>query len=374
MSRPVGTAAAFAIAATALLGGCDGSVHSSPPRPGCPVALAKAAGTVKLAAQNSNSAWHGPTSGPKIQPGRSIAFVAETLSNPGVATVAESVKEAGRVAGWNVRVIDGHGTAAGLLAAFGEAIAAKPSGIVVSAFYTNLNEAQIRKANSAGITLVGWHAVGTPGPSENPKLFTNITTKVEDVAEVSADWIISHSHGNAGVVVFTDSSIPFAKHKTDLILKELAACPGVKLLSTEDIPISDAGTRTAREVSTLLSQHGDKWTHSVAINDLYFAYAAPTLRAAGKEGDGEPANIGAGDGDRSAFKRINDKQYQAATVPEPLMQQGWQIVDEFNRAFAGQPPSGYVPAVHISTATNSQNTTNWDPPHFKEEYRKIWGR
>ncbi|MFB7175576.1 substrate-binding domain-containing protein [Streptomyces sp. NPDC056254] len=374
MSRPVGTAAAIPIAAAILLGGCDRSTHSSSPRPGCPAALTNAAGTVKLASQNSISTWRGPTTGPTIQPGRSIVFVAETLSNPGVAQVAESVEEAGRVAGWNVKVIDGHGTAAGLLAAFGEAIAAKPSGIVVSAFYTNLNAAQIKKANDAGIVFVGWHAVGNPGPSNNPKLFTNITTKVEDVAKVSADWIISHSEGKAGVVAFTDSSIPFAKHKTDLILKELATCPGVEVLSIEDIAISDAETRTGREVSNLLSQHGDKWTHSVAINDLYFTYAAPTLRAAGREGDGEPANIGAGDGDPSAFRRINDKRYQAATVPEPLMQQGWQIVDEFNRAFAGQPPSGYVPPVHLSTAANSEGATSWDPPNFREEYRKIWGK
>ena len=40
-------------------------------------------------------------------------------------------------------------------------------------------------------------------------------------------------------------------------------------------------------------------------------------------------------------------------MPEPLSEQGWQIIDEFNRAFAGRPASGYIAPVHITTAANS---------------------
>lgn len=93
-----------------------------------------------------------------------------------------------------------------------------------------------------------------------------------------------------------------------------------------------------------------------------------------KPGSGPPFNIGAGDGDPSAFQRINSKQFQAATVPEPLSQQGWQIIDEFNRAFAGRPASGYVAPVHIATAENSHGATSWDPSGYREAYRKIWGK
>jgi ribose transport system substrate-binding protein len=112
----------------------------------------------------------------------------------------------------------------------------------------------------------------------------------------------------------------------------------------------------------------------VAINDLYFADAAPAFRAAGEKGSGPPYNIGAGDGDPSAFQRINSRQYQAATVPEPLSLQGWQIVDEFNRAFSGRPASGYTAPVHIATAGNSEGATTWDPSGYREAYREIWGK
>ncbi|MET8750756.1 substrate-binding domain-containing protein, partial [Streptomyces sp. NPDC004667] len=338
---------------------------------GCPAALARAGAAVRRA-ENTDATWTGPTTGPAAVPGKTLVYVAQTMTNPGVAGVAKGIGEAADAIGWKVRVIDGGGTPAGIQAAFSQAVTLKPSGIVIGGFDPALTSQQVAQARAAHIPLVGWHAVGSPGPNESAGLFTNVTTKVEDVARISADWIIARSRGNGGVVVFTDDSIPFARNKAELIKKQLAGCPGVRLLAYENIPIPDAGSRTPQEVSSLLARFGDRWTDSVAINDLYFSDAAPALRAAGAPGSGPPFNIGAGDGDPSAFQRINSGQFQAATVPEPLSQQGWQIVDEFNRAFAGRPASGYVAPVHIATAANSRGLTSWDPAGYREAYRRIW--
>lgn len=340
---------------------------------GCPDAFT-AAKTAVQQAEDPDAAWTGPTTGPKAAAGKTIVYVAQTMTNPGVAGVATGVQEAGKAIGWTVRVVDGQGTPAGIQAAFSQAIALKPAGIVLSGFDPNSTAQQLKQANDAGIPLIGWHAVGTPGPSESPKLFSNVTTKVEDVAKISADWIIAQSNGTAGAVIFTDSSIPFAENKSQMIKKELETCATVKVLSYENIPIPDASTRTPQQVSSLLSRFGDKWTHSVAINDLYFADAAAALRAGGKDGAGAPLNIGAGDGDPSAFQRIRDKQFQAGTVPEPLTEQGWQVIDEFNRAFAKQPASGYVAPAHLTTAANVGTSTAWDPAGYRDAYKSIWGK
>ncbi|MGJ5749005.1 ribose transport system substrate-binding protein [Streptomyces puniciscabiei] len=366
------------LAATIALTGCQrGSSHgpsvSTSGPGGCPTAQARAR-TAVARAQQTDTAWNGPTSGPRAVSGKTLVYVAQTMTNPGVAGVADGVREAARVIGWHVRVIDGGGSPAGIQAALSEAVALRPSGIVIGGFDPGSTSQQVDRANAAGIPLIGWHAVASPGPSTRPALFTNVTTRVEDVAGISAQWIISLSHGRAGVVLITDASIPFARKKSELIRKELATCSGVRLLAYENIPIPDASSRTPPEISSLLSRFQDRWTYSVAINDLYFADAAPAFRAAGKQGAGPPFNIGAGDGDPSAFQRINSGQYQAATVPEPLSQQGWQIVDEFNRAFSGRPASGYVAAVHVSTAANSAGATTWDPPGYRTAYRSIWGR
>ncbi|WP_225821824.1 substrate-binding domain-containing protein [Streptomyces naphthomycinicus] len=363
------------LAATALAGCERGSSHgpdvSTTGPSGCPAVQAGAEAAVTRA-ERTHVPWNGPAGGPAAVPGKAIVYVAQTMTNPGVAGVAQGVREAAGVLGWRVRVIDGGGTPTGIQAALSEAVTLRPSGIVVGGFDPASTSQQMARAAAARIPVVGWHAVASPGPGAHSGLFTNVTTDVGDVAAISAQWVIARSHGHAGVVVFTDASIPFAAHKSELIKKGLAACPGVRLLAYENIPIPDASTRTPREVSFLLSRFGSRWTHSVAINDLYFADAAPAFRAAGRKGSGPPFNIGAGDGDPSAFQRIDGRQYQAATVPEPLTLQGWQILDEFNRAFSGRPASGYVPPVHVSTADNSAGATTWDPSGYREAYRRIW--
>jgi ribose transport system substrate-binding protein len=53
-------------------------------------------------------------------------------------------------------------------------------------------------------------------------------------------------------------------------------------------------------------------------------------------------------------------------------------VDEMNRAFAGQPPSGYVTPVHLVTADNIQfdggPNNIFDPDNgYRDQYKRIWG-
>ena len=377
-ARTVLLACCALLATATVLTGCErgssrGTEESATGPTGCPAAHTRARAAVTRA-QATDVPWNGPTTGPRAVTGKTLVYVAQTMTNPGVAGAADGVEEAARVIGWNVRVIDGGGTPAGIQAAMSEAVALRPSGIVIGGFDPDATSRQVTRADEQGIPLIGWHAVAAPGPSSRPPLFTNVTTRVEDVARISAQWVIADSGGRAGAVVITDASIPFARNKSELIRDELATCRGVRLLAYENIPIPDASTRTPREISSLLARFGSAWTHSVAINDLYFADAAPAFRAAGEKGAGPPRNIGAGDGDPSAFQRINSEQYQAATVPEPLSQQGWQIVDEFNRAFSGGPASGYTAPVHITTAANSEGATAWDPSGYREAYRAIWGR
>ncbi|WP_030412473.1 substrate-binding domain-containing protein [Streptomyces sp. NRRL S-1448] len=372
--KAVMTAAALLVMATA---GCDAGAGAaaspkSSAKPGCPTARSRAEQAVKKA-EAVNAPWKGPTTGPRAVHGKTVVYIAQTLTNPGVAGVAQGFQEAAKILGWHARTLNGQGTPSGQRAAFRQALDLKPDGIVLSGFDPGIAPEDVTKARKAGIPLIGWHATAAPGPSKDLQLFSNITSRVEDVAKISADWIIDRSNGRAGVVLFTDATVPFAKHKSDLIKKELATCSGVQLLSYTNLPIPQASSRSIGEVRSLLSRFGRRWTYSAAINDLYFQHAAPALRAAGKDGAGAPYNIGAGDGDPSAFQRVNGKQFQAATVPEPLSEQGWQIIDEFNRAFAGAPDSGYVAPVHIATATNSGGALSWDSEGYRQAYRKIWG-
>ena len=99
-----------------------------------------------------------------------------------------------------------------------------------------------------------------------------------------------------------------------------------------------------------------------------------TALHAGTEESGQPPfSVAAGDGDASEFGRIRAGSYQEATVAEPLYLQGWQLIDEINRARAGQPPSGYVAPPHLVTRADVPGGPVFDPPGgYRANYLRIW--
>ena len=333
---------------------------------------------VKTATTPKN-VWDGPTSGPKAVPGKTIVLVAADMKNGGVLGVSKGVEEAGKAIGWSVRVLDGQGTVSGRTAALNQALALKPAGIVVGGFDATEQKAAFEGASKSGIPLVGWHSGEKPGPNAAAGLFANVTTTVDGVSEAAALWAVADGEGKAGVVIFTDSQYAIAVYKARAMEAVIKKCGGCTVLSVEDSPIADSATRMPTLTTSLLQRFGDKWTHSLAINDLYFDFMGSALTAAGKKGDGGPKAVSAGDGSEAAYQRIRNKRFQAGTVPEPLNMQGWQIVDELNRAFSKVAWSGYAPKVHLVTPQNVGQDGGpnnlFDPDNgYRNEYRKIWGR
>ena len=363
-------------AAAVLIAGSAIAATSASAAAGCSAALAKATKAVN-ASVAVKAPWDGPKTGPKAATGKTLIYVAQTMQNGGVAGAEKGVEEAAKAIGWTVRVLDGQGTQAGMSSAMDQAVTLKADGIIIGGFDPATVKAGVDAAKAAKIPVIGWHAAATSGPQPDLGLFSNVTTLRADVSKISADWVIVDSKGVGGVVVFTDKSIPFAHGKSDEIVAELKTCASLKLLKYSDIPIgNDTSTRVQTETAALLAKFGKSWTHSVSINGgLYVTPMAAALRAAGKKGTDFPHNVGAGDGSADEYQRIAAGQYQSVTVPEPLTMQGWQIVDEFNRAFAGQAASGYVPVVHLVTKANVGKSTVWDPQNgYRTEYKKIWGK
>ena len=327
----------------------------------------------------SKNVWDGPTTGPKAAADKTIVFVAADLKNGGILGVSKGVEEAATAIGWKVRVLDGQGSVSARTAALNQALALKPAGIVVGGFDTKEQKVAFDNATKAGVPLVGWHAGEKPGPNPGAGLFANVTTTADDVSEAAALWAVADSGGKAGVVIFTDSQYAIAVYKARAMEAIIKKCGGCTVLSFEDSPIAESSTRMPQLTTSLLQRFGDKWTYSLAINDLYFDFMGSSLSAAGKKGDGTPKAVSAGDGSEAAYQRIRSKRYQAGTVPEPLNMQGWQIVDELNRAFNKVSWSGYIPKVHLVTAENVGKDGGpknvFDPDNgYRNEYKKIWGK
>lgn len=322
--------------------------------------------------------WDGPTTGPKAQDGKTIVVLAADMKNGGILGVTKGVEEAAAAIGWTVKTIDGAGSIAGRTAAFGQAMALNPSGIIINGFDAVEQAPAMEAAKAAKIPFVSWHAAPVIGPVPDAGVFANVTTDPMMVSTAAAMWAFIDAGGKPGCIFFTDSTYAIAIAKAKK-MQEVIEKLGGTTVEWVDTPIAETSQRMPQLTTTLLQKHGDKWTHSLAINDLYFDFMGPSLSSAGIEGTGRPTNVSAGDGSESAYQRIRAGQYQAATVAEPLNLQGWQLVDELNRAFAGEPWSGYVSPLHVVTKANVEfdggPKNTFDPGNgYQTEYKKIWGK
>jgi ribose transport system substrate-binding protein len=322
--------------------------------------------------------WDGPTTGPKAADAKKIVVVAADMKNGGILGVANAVQEAAAAIGWTVTVLDSAGSVEGRTAAFSQALTLKPDGIVITGFDAVEQKPSMEEAKKANIPMVSWHAASAVGPVPEVGVFANVTTDAMEVSKAAADYAYVDAGGEPGVVIFTDSTYSIAIAKADRMKQEIEKLGGT-VLEYVDTPIAETSQRMPQLTTTLLQKYGQKWTHSLAINDIYFDFMGPSLAAAGIVGDGAPKSVAAGDGSEGAYQRIRAKQFQAVTVAEPLNLQGWQLVDELNRAFAGQPWSGYVSPLHVVTADNVEfdggPKNTFDPDNgYRDAYKKIWGK
>lgn len=317
-------------------------------------------------------AWDGPSSGPPKQSGKKITFIGQDLRNGGISAAFRSFSIAAATLGWQIQLTDGAGEIKTIRTQFEEALRAHPDAIVIGGFQLDNELAELgAQAKREKIILIGWHAAAEPGPT--PDMFVNIATSSSEVGKTVSDYVIQSSNGNVGVVIINDDRFAVANAKTRYMAQAIQACRRCKLLSIENIPISNASSQIPAVVSRLNHTFGLAWTHTLAINDVYFDEMNFPLTSIGRT---DVQNISAGDGSNKALSRIRfGKSQQVATIAEPLGVQGWQLADELNRAFAGQSPSGYIskPILVTTALLKKLGSTEIDSDiPYKETYSAIW--
>ena len=334
------------------------------------------ASTMLAGVSFAETPWDGPTAGPMGAEGKSIVVLAGDLKNGGILGVTNGVEEAAEAIGWDVRVLDGAGSIQGRTAAIGQAMALQPDGIIINGFDAVEQQAALEGVTGAGIPMVAWHSGPKIGCDAPGGIFANVSTDAMTVSEVAAKWALDDGGKDIGVVIFTDSTYQIAIDKADR-LQEVIEAGGGKVLENVDTPIADTSSRMGPLTTSLLQKYGDSWTHALAINDLYFDFMGPALASAGISSDAGPQAGSAGDGSEASFQRIRSGNYQTITVAEPLNLQGWQLVDELNRAIQGEACSGYVtsPALVTQDGLSKIEGNAFDPDTpYRAAYTAIWGK
>jgi len=334
-----------------------------------------------LKAATPSTKWSGPTTGPAAQKaGGTVVLIPSVATNEGDTSVFAGFSAAAKAIGWTVKTIDGGGTASNNQAAFEQALALKPIGILVSSMDPTAMAPEFAKAKAAGIPVVANHTGWYAGPSSSsPDLFTNITSDPATIARVAADCALVATNGKAFVSISScGNELSICVTKEDSIAATIKKAKGSAVLVTHYYPFEDHPQMEGGLAAADYQKYGKKLNIRLSVNDGYADASIPNLKALGVTAAGPPLFIAAGDGSVAAFKRIRAGQFQIATVAEPLLEHGWQMADELNRALAGQKPSGYVTYPHITTIENvnlegGKNNT-YDPANgYQAAYKKIWG-
>lgn len=310
---------------------------------------------------------------------KTVVYVADNLRNSGILSVAEGVREATNEIGWKLQIIDAGGDPKARHDALAALRSSRPDGIVLGGFDATDHLDLLEELNASGTTIVGWHAAASPGPIPGTPVVENVTTDPIDVAQVAAAYAIEATNRQAGAVIFTDSRFGIAVAKSDEMARVINTCETCKLLEIVDLPLDQTRTSVPKEIARLSEKYGADWTVSLGINDLYFDDAIIELSFAEPDFAKSLINVSAGDGSVSAYQRIENQLFQSATVPEPLIFQGWQIVDELNRAFSGVAPSGFVAPTKLVAQENwfDDGGEDWrfEPDNgYRDIFRKIWER
>jgi ribose transport system substrate-binding protein len=348
---------------------------------GAPLGTARAADIVADATKavaayaGAQTEWTGPTSSPKPMPGKKVVYLSGDEQNDISRSYGLYMKEAGEQLGWQVTVIDGKGSPTSWLAGLNQAIALKPDGIAMLADAASLQE-PLGAAKAQGIPVVGLHAASLPGPQPDLGLFFNIQEDPREIGKAEADWVIADSNGKGRVVVLTHNEYQIAATKAGATRDRIKECTGCEVLDYVNSPASEAAQRMPQLTTSWIQRFGPPlYVTSVGDND--FDFAVPVLRAGGID-PSEVKLIGA-DGNRSAYDRIRKgDQYQTVTVSEPFELQAYQAIDELNRAFNGQPPSGYIQPPYLVTHENvdlAGGDKNVFIPNngYRQRYLKLWG-
>ena len=339
--------------------------------------LSKASAKVAHAT-NFKKIWDGPTAGPKLAADKMIVMVGANIAgDPGEQMLSDDLKSVTASLGWRFIAFDSYGRQNYYAESFSRAIALKPAAIIFAGADAKNEAKSIAMATDRKIPVIGWHAALTTGPVDG--LYTNIGTDPAEAGQLAALLAVVDSKGKAGVVVLTDPSSVNLATKSTAMIDTIKKCATCSLLAVEEIKPNEKPEQVMQRMVALDKQFNGRMTYVLSTNDRFFDLLDAPGGAAAFGGEIKFQTIAAGFGSTNAFIRIHAKKGQLGTVAEPLMMQAWQLVDETNRAIAGDKPSGYTPESYLVTlqniAYNGGNSNSFDPGYgYQDAYKRIWGR
>jgi ribose transport system substrate-binding protein len=315
----------------------------------------------------------GPGSGPEGVKDKNITVIACPLANEGCTKAAKAVETAGKLLGWKVNIVDGQGSPQASSAAMKQAIAAKTEGIALVAIDKEMVSGVLPAAQKAKIPVVSFADNNVPGDGPD-NVFAVVGLDADVLGTMIADWMVADSDGKASVAMFNAPELSTIQQRYDASKKVIDGCDGCEVGVTQNFQLATSATQLPLLTTNVLTKHPDAdylWNPSGGLGSLQ----ATAVDQSASKGKVKTVTFDCVSTNLKQIRAGDSSLVACAGTGE--VQSGFAIVDQLNRAFAGEPRAeegDTIPFHLIDKANAPEPDVGWPgDPGFEEGYKKIWG-
>jgi ribose transport system substrate-binding protein len=361
----IGTLAVLGLAACGSESNESSGTASTPP-----ATTAQASGEVAKAKAIADkymaeaTEWTGPTSGPKaVAEPKKIWWITCGLAAEGCVRGPNAAKNAAKVLGWDLRIVDGKFDPRVWNQTIQEAIDQKIDAVVLDSVPTDVVGEAVARARKAGVVVGSSGSGNDPGPTS---VNFEISLKPDAEAEAMANYLIWKTDGKLDAHVIAVNEFRVARQIVEDVTSIVKACSGCKV-HVSNVSSAETATRVPQIATSYQQQHPQ-------TNTLLGAYDAVLLQTVPVMQDAD-INIASFNGIAPAIDFVR-KGEEAATVGFSYEWAGWGVMDNLNRIFSGDEPVDQDIPIRLITEENIDSIPEGEPwdsgVDYPAEYTKLW--
>jgi ribose transport system substrate-binding protein len=324
---------------------------------------------------NTPIGWEGPTAPVPMARNKKLVVIALTMTSVSNQRVSAGIKEAAKLGGWEVNIIDGQGLQDKFAGGIDSAIAQGASGIVLMG--TQYVPEALERAKAAKIPhrRIDRH-------HREPVLKAGyyahmVAERGKEIGAAAAAQLVADLGPSITVATFSAAR---GDPLGDLLTQganDVFKASGNSVAVDLTLEFSELGTGTIGQKAVAAVQAHPE------IKGFWVSWDAPAaeiITAFGNAGIQVPIYATYADPQDIDFMRSG--RLQKADVAVPLEWDGWAVVDNFNRIFNGTPvppaANDGVPIKLLNTtnvnAALPYNATAWQGEYdFRAKYKELWG-
>ncbi len=303
-----------------------------------------------------------------------IGAVSILASAPGPGAIDDGIKEASKVLGWKVTILDGKQTPKGY--ADGDRLLAqqKVDGVIHTVIGDSASPTSLAAVRDAGIDVVCVYCANAlQKPVAKPST-GNVDPDFKGQGAILADWVIADSDGKGKIAIQDNNAVPAVKARYDGFMERIKECDGCEVIDDQKVsPGADVLGNGRRTASSLLQRFPEgEIDYIITASDGEAVGPGQIIRSTGRS----DVKVASYDCDDLNLDWVRSGGPQGACVASPLTWGGWAAVNALALLLSGEKPDDYKLPSQLVTQENAppKGTKPFADVDFRSAYTQLWGK